>query len=278
MQGETMRLTRTAINWILLGIASFFISLISATVCFGDELPPTIILPTRTVTSDASPTTVTTVEIIDTIEPGVWYVIRSKIPLFVLDSPQGSVSIISGAASVDGIFAGGDGKSETRVFDPSESTYLIQGLKPCKTELIMIPVGVEERQDIERQILTVSCPRPPPDDDVIPDPDPKPTPTPKAKHVRLAIVEDTLNRSPDTAILMNALVGWNEFLDAGNEWRQYDKSTGEAKGVKAKADAGTIPLPAMVFYDLESGKLLKAAPLSKTFAELKTTIGELTNE
>ncbi len=272
-------LTRSTLNWILIGLAAIASLAITSQVCRSDELPKTIMLPTRTVTTEAasSTTTVTTTEIIDTIEPGVWYVIRSKDPLFVIDSPQGSVSIISGPLSVDGIFADSEGKPETRVFDPSESTYLIQGLKPCKTELIMIPVGVTEKTAIYRQILTVSGsgPKPPPDPDPPPTPDP---PQPTAKHVRLAIVEDTLNRSPDTAILMNALVGWNAFLDAGNQWRQYDKSTSEPKGVQAKTDAGTITLPAMVLYDLDSGELLKAEPLSKTFAELQAKIGAITNE
>ena len=176
----------------------------------SDELPPSILLPTREVTTEvhSAPGTVTTTEIIDTIKPGVWYLIRSKNPLFVLDSPQGSVSIISGPSSVDGIFADGDGKSEIRVFDPEESTYLIQGLKPCKTELLLIPVGVSERKAIVRQSLTVSGegPKPPPkpDDPVIPDvPEPDDPPVPDVvKSFRVIFVKEsgaTLN-VPQSAI------------------------------------------------------------------------------
>lgn len=124
------------------------------------EAVPMFVLPMR---SQQAASVVQKAEVIDAIKPGVWYVIRSKVPFYVLDSPQGSVSIISGPSSVDGIFADGDGTSETRVFDPKESTYLIQGLKECRTELILIPVGVTDRSTIQRQILTVGAgPQPPP--------------------------------------------------------------------------------------------------------------------
>lgn len=243
----------------------------------GDELPPSILLPTREVTTETHsvPGTVTTTEIIDTIKPGVWYLIRSKNPLFVIDSPQGSVSIISGPSSVDGIFADGDGTSEIRVFDPSESTYLIQGLKPCKTELLLIPVGVSERKAIVRQSLTVSGegPKPPPIPDDDTNPDPKP---PVAEHVSVAIVEDTMNRSPDIAIVMNGLAAWAEFVDAGNDWRLYDLTTKEAKGKKAITDLNG-PSPGIVIYDKKTGAMIHRGEMPKTFAELKALIGGLTN-
>lgn len=190
------------IKFVLLVLAF----MLPSKACRSDALPPSIQLPTRTVVKETRPTpgTVTTTEIIDTIEPGVWYVIRSQDPLFVLDSPRGAVSIISGATSIDGVFAGGDGKPETRVFDPEESTYLIQGLRPCKCELILIPVGVMERNAIFRQMLTVTGPNPPPDPPS-PDPDPPgpapdppgPTPGPVVvKTFRVIFVKesgDTLN-------------------------------------------------------------------------------------
>jgi len=128
---------------------------------------PTITLPTKTVTTIAESvsTEVTTTEIINEIEVGMWYVIRSTVPLFVLDAPRGSFSIVSGPSTVDGVFAGGDGGPETKVFGTDQSTYLIQGLKPCTAELILIPQGVTDRMSIERHMLTVTGPQPPPDDD-----------------------------------------------------------------------------------------------------------------
>lgn len=250
--------------------------ILSMGVCAAD-LPPSICLPTRTVTTqmESVAETVTTTEVIDEIKPGVWYVIRSKNPLFVLDSPQGSVSIISGSTGADGIFADGDGKPESRTFAKEEFTYLIQGLKPCKAELILIPEGVTARQDIYRQALTVSGegPKPPPVD---PDDDTHPDPKPVAKYVSVAIVEDTMNRSPDNAIVMNGLAAWAEFVDSGNDWRLYDLTTKEAKGKKAISDLNG-PVPGIVIYNKTTGAMIHRGEIPKTFAELKALIGGLTN-
>lgn len=202
----------------------------------GDE--PAITLPTVTVTTVAEsvPTEVTTTEVVDEIDIGVWYVIRSVQPLFVLDSPQGSVSIISGATSADGIFAGGDGKPETRVFDDSQFTYLIQGLKPCKTELILIPSGVMDRKAITRHTLTVSGvgPQPPPkpDDPIEPiepdEPEPDEPPAP-VKSFRVIFVKESGQTLP---VAQSGIPGAKEIRDyllakttregglAG--WREFD--------------------------------------------------------
>lgn len=216
--------------------------------------------------------------VISEIKPDEMWVIESPIELFVLTSPVNvlDVETTEGPIRVRGKFSDGLGKIEVRNYSSKWVYFVTTKSSSGKAEVIMIPAGVKSESDIVRQVLTISGtgPKPPPE----PDPEPEPTPEPTAKHIRLAIVEDTLNRSPDTAILMNQLVGWNEFLDAGNEWRQYDKATTEPKGVQAKTDAGSTPLPAMVFYDRDTGKLLVAAPLVKTFAELKATIGGLTND
>ena len=108
-------------------------------------------------------------------------------------------------------------------------------------------------------------PQPPPG----PGPDPDPPPVVKAEHVRIAIVEDTLNRSPSTAIVLNALVGWKEFWNAGNVYRLYDQSTKEPNGLKAIVDIGTTRLPAMVAYDSESGAVLEMRQLPLTFDRFK---------
>lgn len=210
----------------------FLLAAMMPMACMGDELPPTIKLPTQEVTTEveSATSTITTVQIIDTIKPGVWYVIRSKTPLFVLDSPQGSVTIISGATGADGIFSDGDGTPESRVFDPTESTFLIQGLKPCKTELILIPVGLTEKKGIFRQLLTVTgeAPKPPPEPD--PDePDKPPVPEPVKSFRVIWIVESgkTLNHE-QTAIPGAKAV--RDYLDAKTTgtpdgqkgWRKYD--------------------------------------------------------
>lgn len=255
------------------------IMLCLTSVAFGDDdMPkaPKIILPIRPILVEpdkpkpiADPTDPT---VISEIKPEETWVIESPIKLMVLTSPVNilDVETTEGPIRVRGIFSDGLGKIEVRNY-LSKWVYFVTTKSTSGTaEVIMIPEGVKAESDIVRQVLTISGtgPNPPPKPDPPPDP-----PKPKVKHVRLAIVEDTLNRSPETAILMNQLVGWNQFLDAGNQWRQYDKATTETNGIQAKKDASSITLPAMVLYDLDSGKLLTAAPLPKTFAELKSTIG-----
>lgn len=203
--------------------------------CAGDEIPSTVQLPTRNVVTETPsiPAKVTKSEIIDTIPPGVWYVIKSKTKLFVLDFPQGSVTIISGATSADGIFAGGNGKPETRVFSTDEFTYLIQGMKPCKCELALIPAGVQEKAAILRQSLTVSGagPNPPPQPEPDPEPEPDvPDPEPeKPKSFRVIFVKESGATLPSQQSSIPAAAAIREYLNAKctqesgqSGWREYD--------------------------------------------------------
>jgi hypothetical protein len=233
-----------------------------SSVAMADELPPTLMLPTKVVTTEtpSSTSTVTRTEVIDTIDIGVWYVIRSKTPLFVLDSPQGSVSIVSNPSSIDGIFAGGEGKPETRVFPADESTYLIQGLKPCKTELILVPVGVKDKTEIFRQKLTVSGtgPNPPPEPDPDPDVEPDPDPVP-VKSFRVIFVKEsgqTLNAAQTAIPAAKAIRAYlnlkttQEGSVAG--WREYDPqqvTDNEQPVMKALWEAvkpKLLPAPCMI--------------------------------
>lgn len=231
----------------------------------GEE--PAINLPTRTVvtTQDSVPTSVTTTELITTIEPGVWYVIRSVKPLIVLDSPRGSVSIISGATSAEGVFAGGDGKSETRVFDDSQSTYLIQGLKPCTTELILIPQGVTDRADVVRHILTVSGigPNPPPEPDEpdvpFPDDPPEPDEPVKVESFRVIFVKEsgqTLSKEqssiPAAKVIRDILNAKTTKEEGAPGWREYDPDFAAEneqptmKALWAAVKPKLLPAPCMV--------------------------------
>jgi len=207
-------------------------------VCCGDELPPTMKLPTVKVITEtqAGPAKVETTKIVDQIKPGVWYVIQSKTKLFVMDFPAGSVSIISGATSADGVFADGDGEPESRTFNPEDFTYLIQGQKPCKCELALVPVGVLEKSAIFRQTLTVSDvgPQPPPVDPPKPVYPPKPVDPPGEKPVvvnsfRVIFVKESGQTLPPEQTAIPAAAKIREYLNSKctkeNElagWREYD--------------------------------------------------------
>lgn len=241
--------------------------------CGDADMPsvPVIRLPMTSVSVQSDEQQVVTTLPADTL-----WVVESTRQLLVLSSPVGLVSITSdtGPMKIMAKFADGDGGVELRTYG-GPYLYFVQAVGKGQTEILIVPVGVSSEAEITRQMLTVAGPRPPPDDDKV-DPVPPIPPKPTAEHVRLVVIEDTLNRSPETAILLNQLVGWTAFLDSGNEYRLYDQTTGEAKGKQAKIDAGTTPLPAMVIYDKSSGAILKVGALSPTIDELRATIGGLT--
>lgn len=259
---------RSAIAWLLLCCSAL-----------ADEVPTvdlqSITLPMEPVEelapSDPTP--------ISTVKPDEWYVVASSVPLIVLTSPDGVVRVEreQGPLKLRGKFAGGGGKLETRTYR-EEYLVVVEALKPGTTELILIPEGVTDASAIVRQVLTVSGlgPQPPPD----PKPEPEPQPGPTASHVTIAVVEDALNRSPQTAICLNALAGWNKLKDAGHDWRLYDIKTREAAGKQALADATAAnqALPAIVVRDKDSGKLLRVAPLPATIDGVKAIVAELTGD
>jgi hypothetical protein len=141
-------------------------------------------------------------------------------------------------------------------------------------EMLIIPEGAISKTQSQRHKIVVmgQGPIPPPDPD--PDPDPEPMPVPTG-NVVISIVEDAQNRKPDTAILLNAMAGWNTLKDAGNDWRLYDVATSEPKGKQAVEDAKSAELPAMIIRDKETDKILRVIPLPKDFDSLKRILSEL---
>jgi hypothetical protein len=203
------------------------------------------------------------------------YVVTADVPLIILQSPDGGLVKITSVASPMNFFAkfaDGNGQFESRLYDDPH-IYVLSPVKAGTIELLLIPQGVESADAIVRQALTVSglAPNPPPG----PEPDPGPFPSPTVKNVSIAIVEDTMNRSPDTAILMNQLVAWSDFMDAGNDWRAYDLKTGEAKGKQAITDLNG-PVPGIVIYEKSTRKMIHRGQMPATFGEMKTLVGRLT--
>jgi hypothetical protein len=201
--------------------------------------------------------------------------ITSTKPLIILQVPDGGVLKIKQWKSPFAMaakYADSDGDYEPRQYDQPFIWTVMAG-KPGATELLLIPTVCETADEIVRRTLIVGGPRPPPD----PEPDPNPNPQPKAETVSVAIVEDTMQRSPETAVLLNALVGWTEFVDAGNDWRLYDRTTGEAKGKEAIAELGPIKVPAIVIRDKTTRIVLHKGPIPATIGDLKKLIGGLTD-
>lgn len=120
--------------------------------------------------------------------------------------------------------------------------------------------------------IIVQCgngPRPPPIDDS------KVTPT-KPRKLFIAVVEDVRNRSPETATTLSDLEAWNSFRDKGHEWRFYDQSTQETRGLRAVAAAKTQAFdpPQIVIHDsagafVFSGQLPNMAGVNELVARLE---------
>ena len=233
-----------------------------------------ITLPRTPVLIPPDTTPVPSSETIGSLSADQFYVVESDTELITLTSPEGLLDIeaSSGPIKVRGVFVDGADKIETRTYT-SPFVYFVTAKASGKTELILIPTGITSQADIVRQVLTVSGvgPKPPPDDDT------KPKPQPTIKNVSIAIVEDTMNRSPDMAILMNQMHAWTAFVDSGNDWRSYDLTTGEPKGKQAITDLNG-PAPGIVIYDKANRTMIHRGNMPATFAELKTLIGGLTGQ
>lgn len=229
--------------------------------------------PMRGVTVVPESAPVVIAEVVDTITPEEWYIVESESELICITSPAGVLDVesLTGPMTFRGRFAGGDGKVETRKFQ-GPYLYAVTATVAGKAELIVVPVGVSNADQVQRVVLTVEGARPPPPG---PGPEPEPGPQPVVKNVSIAIIEDTMNRSPDTAILMNQLVAWAEFVDSGNDWRAYDLTTGELRGKRAITDLNG-PSPGIVIYEHGTLKVLHRGLLPATFAELKALVGSLT--
>jgi len=231
---------------------------------------PVLIEPDTPIPRPEPPTPTT----ISTIEKGQLYVVESSVGLISLQSPEGFLNVVTakGPMSVYGLFVDGGKRPELRTYK-SENILIVTGIKPGKTELILIPVGVTEQDAIVRQVLTVSGegPQPPP---VPPGPTP-PVPQPTVKHLSIAVIEDVLRITPDAAILF-ASRQWAALPDAGHDVMRYDKTTSEPSGLQAIQDAGSVTLPVMVIRDKDSRLILKTVPLPKDVAALDVLVKSLT--
>lgn len=206
-----------------------------------------------------------------------FFVVESDVQLIVLHSPDGILDISEdqGPIRLRGRFAGGSGKIESKTFG-GKYVYTIEGKQTKQTELVLIPVGVTSSEQIVRAVLSVNGAKPPPipDDDKKKD-EPQPEPQP-AGPVRLEIIEDVLNRDVDTAKVLSALVTWDTFTDAGNEFRIYDKESTAGK-MRGQECAG-MTLPVLLIRDKATSKILRKMELPDTFETFKRLVSEVAGD
>jgi hypothetical protein len=202
-----------------------------------------------------------------------FFVVESDVQLIVVHSPDGLLSVAEdqGPIRLRGKFAGGSGKVESKTFS-GKFVYTIEGERTGQSELILVPVGVTSSEQILRAVLSVNGAQPPPKPK--PDPQPKP-PAPTVDAVHLDIIEDSLNRTVQTATTLNALLAWAAFLDGGNIFRIWDQNNGSDKAVEAKRDLGTTKLPAIIVRDRATRKVIRVMELPESFESLQRVLSEL---
>lgn len=222
-----------------------------------------------------------------------WYVIESSVPLIVLASPDGFVSIepSEGPIKVRGVFADGTGKVETRTFS-QPYVYFVNAKASGKVELLVIPQGVTSEADIIRQPLTVTVgPRPPPipPEPPTPDPDDPPGPPIPGKENRVLIIYESsdLPKYPPAQTAVFAAASLREYLakkcvkgpdGKTPEYRIWDKDVDTVNVSTVWKDAMKLQRQSLPWIIVSNGSTGFSGPLptdvDSTVTLLKKYLGD----
>ena len=205
------------------------ITLLAALLLLVDGIPlfpvaPVPVVPVRVVPPDAEPSDVA--EPVATVSSEEFYVLQSATEVVIVTSPPGLVEVTHelGPLIARGRWAGGDGKVETRILE-AEHLYFVDARQAGKTELIVIPIGMTDASQIQRQLVTVQLgPQPPPPPDPV-DEDQIPVDDTKGFRV-LLLLDETAD--PATLAAVNSLQTRRWLDDQTDDWRRWDRSTVEA--------------------------------------------------
>jgi hypothetical protein len=193
--------------------------------------------------------------IITDIPSNSWYILESKTQLYVFDVPSGyttikeyDVSTIS--RSFLGKFVDGNGQSDEERTYPSTKDYKyiysIRALKKGTVGLVTVPVGVDSKDKITQNMITVmsEAPNPPPDPKPDPDDDNPPTPTTSFRVIFVKESGATLNPEQTAIPAAKAIRDYlNEKTTSENGsvgWKEYDPqmvTTNEPPTMKALWEA-----------------------------------------
>lgn len=220
------------------------------------------------------------------------YVIDSDVPVIVLASPRGLVSVSeeAGPVKIRGRFVDGLGKVETRTFK-GKSVITIEAVGTGRVELLVVPQGATKEADVIRRTIDVdsgTAPIPPPKPDPKPDPKPNPKPDPPAPGAKVfgVVIMDRLNADPAQAAAVGSKV-FRDYLAAnGHELEIIDTATDAGKRraeteYKFLAARGVTP-PAFVILDAtdgaRKGQVLLAVKLPATDTGLVDAIKSVTGK
>jgi hypothetical protein len=209
------------------------ITLLAALLLLVDEIPlfpvaPVPVVPAPVVPPVTDPSDVA--QPVATVSSEEVYVLQSATEVVIVTSPPGLVEVTHelGPLIARGRWAGGGGKVETRLLEAGH-LYFVDARQPGKTELIVIPIGMTDASQIQRQLVTVQLgPQPPPK----PKPDPDPVdddqiPVDDTKGFRVLLLLDE-TADPATLAAVNSLQTRRWLDDQTDDWRRWDRSTVEA--------------------------------------------------
>lgn len=202
-----------------------------------------------------------------------YYVVDSDVPLIVLASPEGFVSVTEdvGPLKLKGKFADGLGKVETRTYK-GKHVFTVDAVAAGKVELLIVPIGGDAKSVI-RRTLEVTGARPPPDCPPPPVVDPpKPPPVvdppvtpPKPAVYYFLVVRPDGPASPAFTKTMG-LPAWTELRKAGHGVKDKTLTEAAALGVKL-ADGTTLP----VVVTLQEAADKKTSKIVRPAVALPTT-------
>jgi hypothetical protein len=171
-----------------------------------------------------------------TLTPGVWFVVDSDVPVIVLASPEGLVSVAEDAGPLRfrGRFVEDPEKVQTRTF-AGKHIYTIEAKASGRVEVLVVPVGASKAADVIRRTVMVEAgdgPIPPPKPKPDPKPDPKPGPVTSFRVIFVYESADLLTLEQKAVIYAKPVA---EYLNAhatreGNQpgWRALDKDAAGA--------------------------------------------------
>ena len=141
----------------------------------------------------------------------------------------------------------------------------VSGLKDGRYRFVAVAAGKTGEQT-EADFVVVVGKAVPPDPDPRPDPkpDPKPQPDPApvvTGTVWLIVVEETADRTPELAAVLNDLAYWQGLRSKDVQFRFYDKDAHDPAAKSHLPAATKVGLPALLVVD-KSGKVLDGRRLT----------------
>lgn len=212
------------------------------------------------------------------------YVIDSDVPVLVLASPEGVVTVTeeSGPVKIRGKFVDGTGRTESRTFK-GKSVITVEASHTGRVELLIVPTGAATAKDVLRRTLDVDdgtkpIPPPKPVDPVVPDP-PKPVDPPApipGDGLRALIVYDTGKVIPAGQVSAINSKKVRDYLDAktpvvngAHEYRVWETTEAGANDAKVWQDAAKRaagkPVPYLI---VSNGKTGYEGPVPNSEAEM----------